>query len=303
MSDRHQPVLLDETVDLLQIRPNNDAIDATVGDGGHAASLLQRSAPHGRLLALDRDQASLERARCFLAPFGERVTFARLTASRLAEALARIAPPLRVRAVFLDLGVATHHLAEASRGFSFQLDGPLDMRFDPAGGGPTAADLLNRERTEELIALFRQYGEERLAAPIAAAIVARRRVQPFARTQDLVEVVLDAYRQKLRSRTVVPWVGGRHPATKVFQALRIAVNDELGELAQALAAAVACLERGGRVAVISFHSLEDRIVKRFLRANASVAIVTKKPITPSREEQNRHPACRSAKLRVAEKKA
>lgn len=300
-SSAHVPVLFDETIALLQIRPGFDAVDGTVGDGGHARAVLAKSAPNGRLLALDRDPISLERAREKLIDFSPRTIFAHAPASRMGTALARIEPRLKVRAIVLDLGFALHQIHDARRGFSFALDGPLDMRYDPTTGGATAADILQRATREELTQLFRTFGEERFARPIAEAIVRGRQTKPLQTTRDLTDGVLAVYRRKLHSTKEIPWVGGRHPATNVFQALRIAVNDELGELHRALQAATDALTEGGRLAVISFHSGEDRIVKRFFRENDRLTPIIKKPIRPSQEERERNPAARSAKLRIAEK--
>lgn len=286
-------------------QPGGRFIDATVGAGGHAAGLLAATAPDGRLLGLDRDPAALVVARERLNAYGERVRLVQAGFADLA-AIARTHQFVPVDGILFDLGLSSLQLADPNRGFSFQAEGPLDMRFDPTQD-LTAADLVNELPMDDLAELLYQYGEERESRRIAHAIVQAR---PIRTTRQLAEVVARA-------------VGGRrghiHPATRTFQALRIAVNDELAQLQAALPQAVALLRPGGRLAVITFHSLEDRIVKEFMRREsrdcicepglpvcvcghtASLRLIMRKPITPSVEEVQANPRSRSAKLRVAEK--
>ncbi|HEY76049.1 MAG TPA: 16S rRNA (cytosine(1402)-N(4))-methyltransferase RsmH [Thermoflexia bacterium] len=300
----HIPVLLQATLSFLQVRPGGTYIDATVGGGGHAEAVLSACAPDGRLLGLDLDPDALAVARQRLAPFGERATLRQGSFAQLATLAADFAP---ADGVLFDLGLSSLQLADPSRGFSFSHAGPLDMRFDPTAGGPTAADLVNGLSVEDLAQILYQYGEERQARRIAEAIVAAR---PLETTEQLAEVVAAA-------------VGGRrgriHPATRTFQALRIAVNDELSVLQVALPQAVDLLKPGGRLVVISFHSLEDRIVKRFLRQEskdcicppevpvcicdhrARLRVLTRKPVRPEPDEVARNPRARSARLRAAER--
>ncbi|MBO9312098.1 MAG: 16S rRNA (cytosine(1402)-N(4))-methyltransferase RsmH [Chloroflexus sp.] len=292
---QHTPVLMAEVVNALAPRPGGCYLDATVGGGGHALAVLQAAQPGGKLLGIDADPAAL-------AATAERLTTAGLHEQAVLchgsfadlVTIATTAGFTAFDGILFDLGVSSYQLDTPERGFSFAADGPLDMRLDPTHG-PTAADLVNRLSERELADIIFQYGEEHAARRIARAIVEQRRTQPFRRTAELAEVVVRA-------------VGGRHgrihPATRTFQALRIAVNQELDRLKQALPQALELLAPGGRLAVISFHSLEDRIVKQFLRAEATGAaprltILTKKPVVPSATEVARNPRARSAKLRVA----
>ncbi len=300
----HVPVLYEETLTGLQVRPGGVYVDATLGAAGHALGILRASAPDGRLLGLDADPEAVAFARQVLQPFGERLTLRTANFRRLA-AVARSAGFDRVDGVLLDLGLSSRQLAAAERGFAFQREGPLDMRLDPRRG-TTAADLVNDLPEADLADLIRRYGEERHARRIARAIVAAR---PLTTTAELAQVVARAVGRR----------GRIHPATRTFQALRIAVNDELGALAEALPQALDLLAGGGRLAVIAFHSLEDRLVKRFFRQEsrdcicppeapvctcghrAGLRIVTRKPIRPTPEEVARNPRSRSARLRIAER--
>jgi len=294
----HRPVLYNEVLAGLQPKPGGFYIDGTVGAGGHAVGILERSSPDGRLLGLDRDPAALEVARATLDGFGERV---RLVQASYIEMAAYVAEG-SADGVLLDLGLSSLQLDDPARGFAFRHDGPLDMRFDP-GAALTAAEIVNEWPLEALADLIYEYGEERRSRRIARAIGAAR---PIRTTRELAEVVARA-------------VGGRrswprektHPATRIFQALRIAVNDELEAVRAALPIAVRLLKPGGRLAVISFHSLEDRIVKQFIRARARPAAdannvpdlreVTRRPVEPDEAEVAANPRARSARLRVAEK--
>jgi 16S rRNA (cytosine1402-N4)-methyltransferase len=301
---QHVPVLYHEVVDALQPRPGHRYVDATLGAGGHAAGILSASAPDGRLLGLDADPEAISYARQVLEVYGDRVVF-QVANFRQIGVVAHAVGFGEVDGILMDLGLSSRQLGQASRGFSFNLEGPLDMRIDRGRGRP-ASDLVNHLPEAELADLFWRFGEERYSRRIARAIVASR---PVTTTGQLAEVV---------SRTV----GRRekiHPATRVFQALRIAVNDELEALGQALPQARDLLRPGGRIAVIAFHSLEDRLVKRFFleeardcicppeavicvcQHEATMSVLTRKPIRPTEDEVAINPPSRSARLRVAER--
>jgi 16S rRNA (cytosine1402-N4)-methyltransferase len=284
-------VLVDEVVFLLRPRDAGWIIDGTVGMGGHAEAMLSVAGSDVRLLGLDRDPEALRRAGDRLAPFGDRVRLAHASFRDLADVL-REQDVREARAILLDLGVSSYQIDQSGRGFTFQEDQPLDMRLDPASGEPAAA-LLNRLPEHELARILFEYGEEVHARRIARAIVRRR---PLATTGDLVAAV----------RAAVPrtaWPRRLHVATRTFQAVRMAVNDETGALRQALPQAAALLAPGARLGVISFHSGEDRIVKqtfRSLRA-ARYAELEPSPLTPGADEVRANPRARSAKLRVLER--
>lgn len=287
-STQHVPVLLQEVMANLNPKAGDRLIDCTLGGAGHTAALLDRSGPDGQLLALDADPDALERARTRLADFGKRVIFVHSNFSDLYK-VATAHGFDAVDGILMDLGLSSDQLA-STRGFSFQHAGALDMRFDPAQL-ESAADLVNTLDGDELADLIYEYGEERLSRRIARAIVMAR---PIRTAEQLAEVIADAIGRR----------GRLHPATRTFQALRIAVNDELNALKNALPAAVNLLKPGGRLAVISFHSLEDRIVKQFIRDAAqekTLRRLHKKPIAPGETEIKANPRARSAKLRVAEK--
>lgn len=280
----------------LDCRPGRMYVDGTVGAGGHATAILERTAPDGKLWGLDQDPVILQEAAARLAPFTSRFRLFHHSYARLGEILEEAGEPA-VAGILLDLGLSLHQLQRSGRGFSFQGDEPLDMRFNPEAPGQTAADLLNRATPATLERIFREYGEEPRARQYARLVVEARRQHPFRYTQQLVRLVQQAQGPGRRR-------GEKHPATRVFQALRIAVNRELDELALFLENAPAWLEPGGRLVVISYHSLEDRLVKqRMLGWDRSGAMrrLTRKPISPSPEEVQRNPRSRSAKLRVAEK--
>jgi 16S rRNA (cytosine1402-N4)-methyltransferase len=302
----HRTVLLAEAVEALAVRPDGIYVDATFGRGGHSRSILARLGPAGRLVALDRDPAAVAAA-SGIADARFAIRHARFAA--LKEALAE-AGAKAVDGVLFDLGVSSPQLDEGERGFSFRVDAPLDMRMDPGGGEPAAA-WLARASEEEIRGVIKNYGEERFAGPIAKAIVAARTRERIDRTVQLARIVAAA----VRTREV-----GQDPATRTFQALRIHVNQELEELSLALPQALDLLRPGGRLAVISFHSLEDRIVKRFLQSHARPEVPERlplratempqprlklvgKPVRPSSEEVKSNPRARSAILRVAEKLA
>jgi 16S rRNA (cytosine1402-N4)-methyltransferase len=307
----HVPVLLEQAVAALAIRPDGTYLDGTFGRGGHARAILARLGPAGRLVAIDRDPEA-ERAARDIAD--ARFTFRRAWFSE-ADAVLDALGIGQLDGALLDLGISSPQIDDASRGFSFRLDGPLDMRMDPSRG-ETAAGFLARASRRELTGVLRDYGEERLAQPIAAAIVAARAREPLTRTRQLAKLV----GQAVGARTRGDW--HQDPATRTFQALRIQVNAELTELPRALPLLARRLTPGGRIAVIAFHSLEDRIVKRFFsRASkpfegdarlARLPIrsaelplpplkVIGKPVKPGDEEVAANPRARSAVLRVAER--
>jgi 16S rRNA (cytosine1402-N4)-methyltransferase len=294
----HAPVLLDEAMAWLDPQPGRTYCDATLGLAGHAESILQRSAPDGRLIGIDRDPDALAQARVRLEPFGERVTLVHARFSQAREVLDRLAV-VAVDGFLIDLGVSSPQLDRPERGFSFRHDGPLDMRMDPEAG-ETAADLLRRVDEGELARIIRDFGEERHAARVARAIVDARRAGPLDTTGKLAAVV---------ARAVPRHEPGKNPATRTFQALRIAVNEELDEIERFLAVAADCLKPGGRLCVIAFHSLEDRIVKRRLRALAGrdgggpavLRLLTKHVVVPTDAERARNPRSRSARLRAVER--
>lgn len=306
----HTPVLLTEVLESLQPQPGKRYIDSTVGGGGHAAALLQQIQPNGRLLGIDADPAALQAARAAFESLGavrvppERYTLVQAHFDTIG-AVARAQGFDMVDGILFDLGVSSHQIDTPERGFSFSVDGPLDMRLDPTQG-PTAAELVAELSEQELADILYHYGEERHARRIARRIVEQRRRQPITTTGELAHLVLQA----------MPGRRGRiHPATRTFQALRIAVNRELERLELALPQAVELLRPGGRLALISFHSLEDRIVKQFFRAESGyggseaadrpvrLRIITKKPIEPDEAELRSNPRSRSARLRVAERVA
>jgi len=286
----HASVLLAESLELLAVRPGGLYVDGTVGPGGHAAAILERSGPEGRLLGLDRDAEVLESAGERLRPFGAR--------ARLVHADYRAIPRLlageRADGVLLDLGTSSVQLDTPERGFSFRAEGPLDMRMDRSGG-ETAADLVNRMSEPDLADLIYRFGEERASRRIARAIVAARRRGRIRTTAELAGIVRSAAGRARRP--------GLDPATRTFQALRIQVNRELEGLGPALAAIAGCLAPRGRLAVIAFHSLEDREVKHAFRelAREGFTLLTRRPLRPSGAETARNPRSRSARLRALER--
>ena len=301
----HIPVLYKEVLAGLQPQPGGCYIDATLGAGGHAAGILTASAPDGRLLGLDADPEAVAFARQILRPFGERAIL-KAANFRQMEAVARKLGFEQVDGILMDLGLSSRQLMDPERGFSFSQDGPLDMRMDPGQTG-TAADLVNHLPQADLAGLIWRYGEERHSRRIARAIVAARPVTTTKQLADLVE------------RTV----GRResiHPATRTFQALRIVVNDELESLSQAMLQARNLLRPHGRLAIVAFHSLEDRLVKRFYQLEsrdcicppeipicvcehrATLRVLTGKPVRPTAEEVAQNPRSRSARLRIAERR-
>ncbi len=295
----HLPVLAHAILEHLQLSPGARCIDATIDGGGHAAAILACTAPDGHLLGIDRDPELLTMVRRSLA---DAVDTGRLhLASGNFRELTRIAHArhfVPVQAIVLDLGLSSFHLDASGRGFGFMRDEPLDMRFDPQdASAETAADLVNSRSAVELAAIFRTFGEERFAGRIARAIVAQRERERLRTTAQLFELVTTALPAPVR------WRGARS-AARVFQALRIAVNDELDAVAEVLPQAISLLAPGGRLAVLAFHSLEDRMVKQFFVAEQQagrVRIVTKKPVRASDAEVAANPRAASAKLRVCER--
>jgi 16S rRNA (cytosine1402-N4)-methyltransferase len=287
---RHQPVLLDETMELLAVRPGGLYVDGTVGLGGHAEEILRRSAPDGRVIAFDRDPAALAAAGERLAPFGARVRFEHADYREIPARLGATAPD----GILVDMGVSSMQLDDPERGFSFSASGPLDMRMDPTQGF-TAADLVNRLPEKELADVIYRFGEEHASRQIARAIVEARRRRQLSTTTELAEVVRRAAGRSRRA--------GLDPATLTFQALRIHVNGELEALAETIERLAAVLAPGGRFAAIAFHSLEDREVKHTFRslARGSFRLITRKPVRPTDEETRRNPRSRSARLRALER--
>jgi 16S rRNA (cytosine1402-N4)-methyltransferase len=305
----HEPVLTHEVLELVDVEPGDTVVDGTFGAGGHASYLAGALAGSGKLIAIDRDP-SVEPY--FDAFAGSTSVNTRLLRGEFDVVFRQLAQNgVRVDAVLLDLGMSSMQVDQPERGFSYAVDAPLDMRMDPSAP-VTAADLVNTLPESDLADAFRRYGEERHARPIARAIVSRRSERPYARTKELVETIKQAVSAPRR-------FGDGHPAKRVFQALRIAVNDELGSLERALPAALELLEPGGRLVVISFQSLEDRLVKHFFKAQVDpctcppdlpvcacgltpqMELVTRKAIRPSPQEVADNPRSASARLRVAQR--
>ncbi|MDX2307774.1 MAG: 16S rRNA (cytosine(1402)-N(4))-methyltransferase RsmH [Hyphomicrobium sp.] len=302
----HIPVLISEVLTALEPRGGETYIDGTFGAGGYSRAILETA--DCRVLALDRDPTAVAGGQALVAEFAPRLILVETVFGEL-DAVAHEAGVDPVDGVVLDIGVSSMQLDQAARGFSFQNDGPLDMRM--SGSGPSAADFLNSAKEELIADVIYTFGEERRSRAIARAIVRRREDQPFARTRDLADLVLRVFHGHKEE--------GKHPATRTFQALRIHLNDELGELERALLAAERVLKPGGRLVVITFHSLEDRIVKRFLTERAGKApqssrhlpptsvefyepsfrILNSRPLTPSQGELDANPRARSARLRAA----
>jgi 16S rRNA (cytosine1402-N4)-methyltransferase len=311
MKEGHLPVLAEEVMSMLAPAPGSLQIDATVGGGGHTERILEATDPDGRLLGLDADGAAIARVGLRLARFGDRLVLRQANFRELGS----VAPATGFGAVdgmLFDLGLSSFQLVDTERGFGFRAGGPLDMRFDTTRGVP-AAELLATLDAVELTGLFRRFGEEPHAPRIARAIVEARRTVPIATAEELAALV-----ERVSPRA--PGTRGRiHPATRVFQALRIAVNEELEALEEALAASIDLLRPGGRLVVLSYHSLEDRIVKRFLDAERKgcicppsvpvcvcgrtprLRLVTKPSLTPTDAEIAANPRARSARLRAAER--
>lgn len=298
---RHVPVLLNEVLEGLNLNKNSKVIDCTLGDAGHSEAILDKIGPKGKLLGVDADPESLLRAKRNLYRYENQVIFVRDNFVNLKEIVAANNFE-NANAVLMDLGWSTPQFKERGRGFSFENDEPLDMRYSGVTG-ETATDIINEYSEAELEKILRYYGEENLSREVAKEIVGARAVSRIDHTAPLVEIILGVYRRKLKTTKEIPWVGGIHPATKVFQALRIAVNKELEVVKQVLPQAIDALASGGRLAVITFHSLEDRIVKQYFvkTQNKTIRIINKKPLIASEEELVNNPSSRSAKLRIVEK--
>jgi 16S rRNA (cytosine1402-N4)-methyltransferase len=312
MEDGHLPVLAEEVMTILSPRPGSLQIDGTLGGGGHTERILEASTPDGRVLGLDADPAAVARVRTRLARFGDRLVV-RQADFRDVGTVAPAAGFAAVDGLLLDLGLSSYQLADAERGFGFRTGGPLDMRFDTSRGVP-AAELIATLDAAALASLFRRYGEEPRAGRIARAIVRERAVAPIDTAERLAAVVE-------RAAPAAPGKRRIHPATRVFQALRIAVNDELGALEAALASAMDLLRPGGRLVVLSYHSLEDRIVKRFVAAERKGCVcppvipvcvcgriprlraLGPQPVVPTADEVAANPRARSARMRAAERLA
>lgn len=311
MEFQHQPVLMNQTLNSLKLRPGGVYLDGTLGGGGHTEAILQATEPDGKVIGLDQDDEALAAASQRLKPFGERfcpirANFAEMEQVLAAEGIAGL------DGVLLDIGVSSHQLDEPDRGFSYMQDGPLDMRMDRRGG-QTATDLVAELSESELANLIYRYGEEKFSRRIARRIVEQRAQTPIESTKQLAELISAAIPAAQRRKEK------QHPAKRTFQALRIAVNDELGVLERGLVAAFASLKSGGRLSVITFHSLEDRIVKNYFAGLAKgcecppefpvcvcgkqpqALLITRRPQTATEDELQSNPRARSAKLRTVEK--
>lgn len=295
MGSQHIPVLVEEVMNLLRCEAHKTYVDATVGGGGHALEILKRTSPDGIVIGIDWDEEAIAEAKGALVPFGERIKILRENFVRLPDLLEALNIS-EVDGILLDLGLSSLQLEKKERGFSLKGEGPLDMRMDQRIDR-TAADLLNDLSFQELESTLREFGEERWAKRIAKAILQEREIKPIGTTQALRQIVHRAIPRRFYSRKI-------DPATRTFQAFRIRVNEELENLRRILETGWTFLKRGGRICVISFHSLEDRMVKetfRRLDRDGVMRGITKKPITPSEEEKQRNPRSRSAKLRCAER--
>ena len=306
----HVPIMLEEVMNGLNLKPTGIYVDCTLGGAGHSREILKRTSPSGKLIGLDQDPVALKAAGERLKEFGDRAAAVHANFSSLAKVLQQLNIPA-VDGVLFDLGVSSPQLDNAERGFSYMHNAPLDMRMDPENPH-TAKQLVNELSEEELAKIIIEYGEERWAKRIANFIIQARRIKPIETTFELVEIIKKAIPAPARRK-------GPHPAKRTFQALRIAVNNELNIIADALTAAVDVLKPHGRLAVITFHSLEDRIAKDTFNHLAKgcicpkelpvcqcnkkqeIKIITRKPITPSNEELEQNPRSRSAKLRIVEK--
>lgn len=308
----HKSVLLDETVSSLRVRPGGVYVDGTLGGGGHSLEIAKRMAGQGRLIGIDRDEAAIEAAGERLRDMGELVTIVRGNFDRMPSIVQALGIQ-RVNGIILDLGVSSYQLDTADRGFSYMQDAPLDMRMDQREKR-TAGDIVNGYSEHELFRIIRDYGEERFAQIIAKHIVAERERKRIETTGELASIIRASIPKKVQAT-------GGHPAKRTFQAIRIELNGELTALEDSLDGMINLLDDGGRIAVITFHSLEDRIVKAAFRRNENPCtcppdfpvcvcgkkpkgfVVTRKPVIPSEEETAENPRAKSAKLRVFERKA
>ena len=310
MNFDHIPVLLEEVIAGLKLKPGGVYLDCTLGGAGHAYQILQCTTPDGKLIGLDHDPVAVSAATKRLLAFEQRVTIVQASFTELATVLKKL-KATNVNGVLFDLGVSSPQLDDPQRGFSYRYDAPLDMRMNPANAN-TAQQVINTFSEAQLTAIIQDYGEEKWAKRIASFIVKERQNKPVSTTFELVEIIKKAIPATARR-------SGPHPAKRTFQAIRIAVNDELNILKNAFIQAVQVLQPGGRIAVITFHSLEDRITKELFKYLAldcicppklpicncnkkrEIKIVNRKPVEPSKQETERNPRSRSAKLRIAEK--
>ncbi|MBN1615338.1 MAG: 16S rRNA (cytosine(1402)-N(4))-methyltransferase RsmH [Deltaproteobacteria bacterium] len=310
MGPFHKPVMVAEVADMLQPKPGGIYLDGTLGGGGHARQILERSSPDGLLVGIDLDEDALSESEKTLKPFGSRTILIRGNFAEM-DRILRDLDIEKVNGILLDLGVSSHQLEDAGRGFSFSQEAPLDMRMDRRQAF-NAHDLVNVFSRSELEKIIRDYGEEKMAGRIAKAITLKRKRSPIRTTTDLTRIIEGVVPAASRHRHV-------HPATRTFQAIRIAVNDELSNLREAIACGVKVLDRTGRFAIVSFHSLEDRIVKDSFRSlekgcicppdlprcicgrEGQLRILTRRPLVPRKEEVADNPRARSARLRTAER--
>jgi 16S rRNA (cytosine1402-N4)-methyltransferase len=308
----HTPVLLEEVIKYLDPKSNQNFIDGTIGAGGHAEKILEKTGPNGKLIGFDMNPESINQAKKRLKKYKNRVFLYQSNYSKIERVTYEQSRIHKISGILLDLGISSFQLESKSGGFSFKISGILDMRFGGSEQELTAEEIVNKWPEKELVNILQNYGEERYSKTIAAEIVKTRKIKHILKTNELVEIIESVYSNKPKPKRI-------HPATKTFQALRIAVNDELNSLRRTLPQALNILSSKGRIAVISFHSLEDRIVKQFFRQETKaclcppefpvcrcahkkqLTILTKKVITPSLEETKQNSRARSAKLRVAEK--
>ena len=306
----HTPVMSDEVIHYLKLKPGDKAIDCTLGGGGHAKAILERTSPNGKLLGIDWDQSAIDAAR---KATGDKAVLVKDNFKNIKQ-IANVHQLNKIDGILLDLGLSSVQLQDHERGFSFLAQGKLDMRFGQSEQTDlTAEEILNTYNQKELYEIFKNFGEERLANPITKKIIEFRKRRLIISPNQLVEIIVDVYKKNYRGKSKI------NPATKIFQALRIAVNQELDNLTETLPQAAGLLGRGGRLVVISYHSLEDKIVKEFFRKESrdcicppempvcqcrhkkTLKIITKKPVVPSEGEIAENPRARSAKLRAAER--
>lgn len=291
---KHIPVLTKEVLEMLAPKPNENFIDCTVGQGGHTKMILEKTSPNGKVLGIDLDPKQIENCRENLKEFGERLVLENDSYINLKNITEKNNFE-NISGILLDLGYSSYQIESEERGFSFQTDQPLDMRYDEKRNELTAEKIVNEWPQEKIENILTEFGEEKFARKIAKKIIEQRRIGKIKSTFELIEIIKDATPSNY-------WHSKIHYSTRTFQALRIAVNDELGNIEKVLPEALEVLEGAGRLAVISFHSLEDRIVKNFLKEeekNNKIKILTKKPITAELTELGENPRSRSAKLRVA----
>jgi len=286
----HQPVMVAEVVQYLITDPNGVYVDATVGDGGHAKAILEKTSPQAIVVGIDRDREAIETASQVLADFGSRVKLVQGSFSTIAEILNQVNVE-GIDGILFDLGVSSRQLDVPERGFSFSQDGPLDMRMDRTQK-MNACQVVNTFTEKELADIFFYYGEEHKSRKIARSIVLARQKKSITTTSELEKIIWNCNPGRR---------GGIHPATRVFMALRIYINHELDELPKALESVLQFMKEGARMVVLSYHSLEDRVVKNFLRTHDQLEVINRKPMTPSRQEIQVNPRARSARMRVAQK--